>query len=75
MPSRCARSPATRRSPSFPTTWPATRISPEVGRSSAAIRCSSVDLPDPDGPTIASSSPWSTLRVTPRTGSTGGMPG
>ena len=26
---------------------------PEVGRSSVPIRCSSVDFPEPDGPTIA----------------------
>ena len=30
---------------------------PELGRSSVPITCSSVDLPDPDGPTIATSSP------------------
>ena len=36
-----------------------------VGRSSVPIRCSSVDLPDPDGPTIATSSPAPTAKLTP----------
>ena len=48
---------------------------PEVGRSSPAARCSSVDLPEPDGPTMAASSPGMTRSVTPRTDSTGGEPG
>ena len=30
---------------------------PLVGRSSVPMMCSSVDLPEPDGPTIAASSP------------------
>ena len=30
---------------------------PAVGRSSVPIRCSIVDLPEPDGPTMATSSP------------------
>src|SRR5476651_187389 len=34
---------------------------PEVGRSSAAIRCSVVDLPPPDGPTSTTNSPDETL--------------
>jgi len=33
---------------------------------------SSVDLPEPDGPTIAIASPRSTTRSTPRSASTGG---
>ena len=32
-------------------------MSPPVGRSIAAIRCSSVDLPEPDGPISATNSP------------------
>ena len=38
---------------------------PEVGRSSVPIRCRSVDLPDPEGPTIATSSPRLTEKDTP----------
>src|SRR5580700_10301476 len=49
---------------SWPSVWPSTRISPEVGRSIAAIRCSSVDLPDPDGPINATNSPLCISRVT-----------
>ncbi len=41
---------------------PPTSTAPASGRSSAPSRCSSVDLPDPDGPTIATISPGSTLR-------------
>ena len=40
----------------------------EVGRSRVPIRCSSVVLPDPDGPTTATSSPRRTARLTPRSG-------
>jgi hypothetical protein len=42
--------------------WPSTRISPELGRSMAAIRCSSVDLPEPDGPISTTNSPFSMVR-------------
>ena len=48
---------------------------PAVGRSRVPIRCSSVDLPDPDGPTIATSSPCATVKLTPRSATTGGSPG
>ena len=41
-----------------------TRTSPLVGRSSPAIRLSSVDLPLPDGPITASASPGATSRLT-----------
>ena len=43
------------------------RTIPEVGRSIAPQRCSSVDLPQPDGPTSATKSPSATSRVTPAT--------
>src|SRR5579875_2067174 len=36
---------------------PSTSISPSVGLSMAAIRCSSVDLPEPEGPMRATKSP------------------
>ena len=37
--------------------WPVMRTDPDVGRSSPAARLSRVVLPDPDGPTTATSSP------------------
>src|ERR1022692_1373944 len=37
--------------------WPNTRISPPVALSMAAIRCNSVDLPEPEGPISATNSP------------------
>ena len=40
-------------SPSWATLVPATTTSPEVGLSIPAIRLSSVDLPEPDGPMSA----------------------
>ena len=43
---------------------------PAVGRSSVPSTCSSVDFPEPDGPTIASSSPASTRSETPRRAAT-----
>ncbi len=39
-------------------------------RSSVPMMCSSVDLPDPEGPTIAHSSPSQTVRFTPRSACT-----
>src|SRR5271165_3306512 len=47
-----------------PSEWPITRMVPEVGRSMAAIRCSSVDLPEPDGPISTTYSPLLIFRVT-----------
>src|ERR1017187_3151159 len=44
--------------------WPSTCKLPEVGRSIAAMRCSSVDLPEPDGPISTTNSPFSMVRVT-----------
>src|SRR5690242_5560788 len=41
---------------------PATSIAPFVGRSRPAIRLSSVDLPEPDGPMSASNEPSGTSR-------------
>ena len=46
------------------TSRPVTRTVPAVGLSRVPIRCSSVDLPDPDGPTTATSSPAATARLT-----------
>ena len=38
---------------------------PELGRSSVPIRCSNVDFPEPEGPTIATSSPRSNAEAHP----------
>ena len=46
-----------------------------VGRSSVPMMCSRVDLPDPDGPTTAASSPRRMTRSTPRRACTGGSAG
>ena len=54
------------------TTRPATRTLPAVGRSSVPAMASSVDLPDPDGPTTAVNSPVPTVRVTDLSAATGG---
>src|SRR5213078_4748157 len=43
---------------------PSSQISPDVGRSRQPIRFTNVDLPDPEGPMIASHSPDSTCRET-----------
>ena len=51
---------------------PVTRTVPLVGRSRVPIRCSSVVLPEPDGPTMPTSSPRRTVKLTPRSASTGG---
>ena len=46
---------------------PATVTIPVVGRSRPAIRLSSVDLPLPDGPMMATTSPAVTLMLTSAT--------
>jgi hypothetical protein len=56
---------------SMPTTcWPAISTLPEVGLSSPARMCISVDLPDPDGPMTAVNCPGGTWMVTPWSAST-----
>ena len=57
--------PTAHRSRIRATSRPVTRTVPLVGLSRVPIRCSSVDLPDPDGPTTATSSPAATVRLTP----------
>ena len=62
-------SPAARPAPGRsgrPTSRPVTRTVPVLGRSRVPIRCSRVVLPDPDGPTMATSSPSVTAKLTPR---------
>ena len=60
------------RAPSPAASTPPIRTTPPVGRSSVPTTCRSVDLPDPDGPTIAASSPRRTENDTPRRAGTGG---
>ncbi len=47
------------------TSWPAMSIWPLVRSSSPAIILSMVDLPQPDGPTKTTNSPFSTSRLMP----------
>ena len=74
-PIRRARSPASSRSAIRATSIPVMRTVPAVGLSRVPIRCSSVDLPDPDGPTTAISSPAVTDRLTRSSARTAGDPG
>ena len=52
---------------------PAISTVPSVGWSRPASRCISVDLPEPDGPMTATSSPCCTSSETPREGVDGGV--
>ena len=49
--------PSARRPSSPSSGWPSSAMVPAVGRSSPPIRFSSVDLPEPEGPTIDTISP------------------
>ena len=49
---------------------PSRMTPPEVGASSPAMHFNSVVLPAPDGPTMQTSSPWPTLKLTSRIAST-----
>src|SRR5271166_335426 len=53
------------------TSVPSMRISPSLTVSSPAIMARSVDLPQPDGPTSATNSPWRASRSMPLRTSTG----
>jgi hypothetical protein len=66
-PIRLARSADNCRSLSAEISCPSMRTMPADGRSSVPIRCSMVDLPEPDGPTIATISPESIDSDTSRT--------
>jgi hypothetical protein len=61
-------------SPRPVTSTPATVTSPEVGRSSPARMCMSVDLPEPDGPMTAVSRPWAISTDTLRSACTAVSP-
>ena len=63
------------RSGSAVTSSPWTMTRPVVGRSSVPMIPSSVDLPEPDGPTIPTSSPSWTSRETSDRATVGGAPG
>ena len=54
----------------LPSSWPSSRTVPAVGSSSAARMFSSVVLPLPDSPMIATYSPCSTVKLTFRSAST-----
>src|SRR5215472_2201347 len=58
------RSSGTRQLVSRARSLPATWILPSVGRSSRRINRRNVDLPEPDGPTRKTNSPFSTSRLT-----------
>jgi hypothetical protein len=45
---------------------------PELGRSSVPTRLSSVDFPEPDGPTMNTNSPFSIANETSRSATTSG---
>jgi hypothetical protein len=53
------------RAPSVAASVPSSSTCPADGLSSSASRCISVDLPEPDLPTIARLSPWCTASDTP----------
>jgi hypothetical protein len=64
-PMRSRRSRVSRRSLSPVSSVPPTRTEPDVGRSSPAAHCSSVDLPEPDGPMTAVNVPGPKPSETP----------
>ena len=71
-PIRVARSAASRRSDRSARSRSVIRTVPEVGRSRLPAMCRSVVFPDPDGPTMATSSPELTLRFSPFRATIGG---
>ncbi len=74
-PIRDARSADNSRSFIRAMSTPVTRTIPLVGMSRVPIRCSSVLLPDPDGPVTAASSPALTATLTSSSARTGGEEG
>src|SRR5262249_58084079 len=67
-----ARTAASWRSSRLATSSPVIATRPLVGRSRVPTRWRSVDFPEPDGPTTATSSPAPTLKLTPRKAGIGG---
>ncbi len=74
-PMRRPRTAVRRRSPRRLMSRPSMRTVPVVGRCSAPTTFISVDLPEPDGPTMTTNSPVVTMRSTPSSARTGGEPG
>lgn len=64
-PTRLRRSRVSARSPNWEISVSPIRTEPEVGVSSPARQCMSVDLPEPDGPMIAVNSAAAKDAVTP----------
>jgi len=64
-PISCERTADNCLSDMFDVSTPAKRTLPDDGRSSVPMMCSNVDLPEPEGPTIAASSPSSMRNDTP----------
>ena len=52
-------------SSSMPMSWSPTKACPDVGVSSPAMQCMSVDLPEPDGPITAVNCPCWNSTLTP----------
>src|SRR5271157_3437653 len=66
MPTRAPRNLASASSLRSPSPTPSIRTSPLSGRSSPAIIMSSVDLPEPEAPTMPTASPFAIVRLTLR---------
>ena len=65
MPIRSRRSTVRSWSSRVDSSWSPMKAEPEVSESRPAVQCSSVDLPDPDGPMMAVNSPVGNATVTP----------
>ena len=73
-PMRSRRSWVKRASSRVVSSTPSTRTVPDVGRSSPASTCMSVDLPEPDGPMMAVNSPEGKATSTPSSARTAVSP-
>ena len=73
-PTRSRRSSVSLRSSSWVISTPSRMTEPEVGRSSPARMCISVDLPEPDGPMMAVNRPLGNPTVTPSSAWTAASP-
>ncbi len=70
----CRRTAVRAKSPAAETSTPSTTMRPDVGRARPPRRCRSVDLPQPEGPMIATNSPFWTWMSTPRRACTSTCP-
>ena len=73
-PSRSRRTRVSPSSASVSRRDPSSQTRPALGRSIAPHTCSSVDLPHPEGPTMATNSPRATSRLTSETAATAASP-